>query len=96
MQILTAEMHGQSWWGTHPSSGEHERGHRWRRLSLSTPVGVADALTPVGFLPSHALVSTVTLVSTCAASLLLVWISSRAKHAGGEHAAAARWEPKLE
>ncbi|KAG6611616.1 Glycosylphosphatidylinositol-mannosyltransferase I, PIG-X/PBN1 [Phytophthora cinnamomi] len=49
---------------------------RWFRLATTSPLPVTEVLTPVGYLPSGGLVSSVTLLFASMGAALLLWVSA--------------------
>lgn len=70
----------------------------WLRLATASPLPVLDVLTPVGYLPSDWLVSSVTLLFASMGAALLLWVSvGVAKRAQSPSArAGANWKGKTD
>ncbi|KAH7488388.1 hypothetical protein PRIC1_007496 [Phytophthora ramorum] len=71
---------------------------RWLRLSTRFPIEVTEVLTPVGYLPSDCLVSSVTLIFASLGAAILVWVSVGVEKQAQSSSVTvgARWKAKLE
>ncbi|KAG7381204.1 hypothetical protein PHYPSEUDO_006290 [Phytophthora pseudosyringae] len=64
----------------------------WLRLVTLAPAAVTEVLTPVGYLPSDWLVSSVTLLFASVGAVILLWVSVGV----GERAQSPNWKSKAD
>ncbi|KAE9039079.1 hypothetical protein PR002_g5680 [Phytophthora rubi] len=65
-------------WGLagYPDETQSSKDGRWIRLATASPLPITEVFTPVGYLPSGGLVSSVTLLFASMGAALLLWVSA--------------------
>ncbi|KAG2787060.1 hypothetical protein Pcac1_g3815 [Phytophthora cactorum] len=83
-------------WGL-SDRGVSRSGSHWLRLTAVSPLPVVEVLTPVGYLPSAWLVSSMTLFFATMGAAILVWVSVGMANAQSASACAgASWKGKAD
>ncbi|KAG6965030.1 hypothetical protein JG688_00007421 [Phytophthora aleatoria] len=96
VEQLLILLPGQQTWGL-SDRGVSRSGSHWLRLTAVSPLPVVEVLTPVGYLPSAWLVSSMTLFFATMGAAILVWVSVGMANAQSASACAgASWKGKAD
>ncbi|KAF1793979.1 Glycosylphosphatidylinositol-mannosyltransferase I, PIG-X/PBN1 [Phytophthora cactorum] len=96
VELLLILLPGQQTWGL-SDRGVSRSGSHWLRLTAVSPLPVVEVLTPVGYLPSAWLVSSMTLFFATMGAAILVWVSVGMANAQSASACAgASWKGKAD
>ncbi|KUF86408.1 hypothetical protein AM587_10009891 [Phytophthora nicotianae] len=82
-------------WGI-SDQGRSCSGSHWLRLAAVSPLPIMTALTPVGYLPSRWLVSSMTLCFATMGAVILVWVSVGVAKRTLRASAGADWKGKTD